>query len=168
MKPLQRPGTFKAEPRSWHVQRFDSGSIGIQIVFAVLSMRDGDQWREPTTGPQSVRGIFWVVKKTGAPNERTVRELASILGWGGTFEEIAIMPPPEVVVQIDVEPQESNGKTYFEVRKMRREDDDGHGELSLEYLLQLDKQHAADLRKIAGKVEKPAAKSAVADEGIPF
>jgi len=166
---IAREGTFKARPTAWSVRRLNNGNVCIRVEFEAFAIRsDGGKWAEGP--PRSVRGDFFPLKKTGAPNEKIAAMLCNTLGWGGTFTEITETPPLDAVVQIDVEGRDYNGKTYFDVKWVRAEGDDGRKpeeSLGAVEVVALDKKHGADLKAIASKVKKAPAKAAE-DDGIPF
>lgn len=165
-QPITRPGTFKARPTAWSVRRLPNGNVCIRVEFEAFAIRDGEKW---VAGPaRSVRGDFFPLKKTGAPNEKVAAMLCNTVGWGGTFTEITETPPMDSVVQIDVEGRDYNGKTYFDVKWVRAESDDGkRGDdaLGAVEVVALDKKHGADLRAFAQKAKRAAP---AADSDIPF
>lgn len=167
-QPITRPGTFKARPTAWSVRRLSNGNVCIRVEFEAFAIRDGEKW---VAGPaRSVRGDFFPLAKKGGPNEKVAAMLCNTVGWGGTFTEITETPPMDSVVQIDVEGRDYNGKTYFDVKWVRAEGDDGkkpEESLGAVEVVALDKKHGADLKAIASKVKKAPAK-AVEDDGIPF
>lgn len=163
---ITRDGTFKARPTAWSVRKLSTGNVCIRVEFEAFAIRAGDKWAD---GPaRSVRGDFFPLKKTGAPNEKIAAMLCNTIGWGGTFAEITETPPLDAVVQIDVEGRDYNGKTYFDVSWVRAENDDGkkpEESLGAVEVVALDKKHGADLRAFAQKAKKAAP---AAESDIPF
>lgn len=166
-RPINRAGTFKGIATGWTVRKTSNGSVVIRVEFEAQAIRDGEAWRAGP--PASVRGDFFMLKKTGAPNEKVAAMLCETLGWGGTFTEISETPPLDAVIQFDVESRDYNGKTYFEAKWIRQEND--HGKRTEEgvdavEVVALDKKHADDFKAIASKHRK-APQGGDAD-GIPF
>lgn len=152
---ITRAGTFKGRPTAWSVRKLTNGNVCIRVELEVFAIRDGDKWVQ---GPsRSVRGDFFPLKKTGAPNEKVAQMLCETLGWGGTFAEITETPPLDAVVQVDVDGRDYNGKTYFDAKWVRAESDDGkkpEQALGAVEVVALDQKHGADLRAFAQKAKK--------------
>ncbi|MFY9341120.1 MAG: hypothetical protein WAT39_01435 [Planctomycetota bacterium] len=150
MRPLDRPGTFKARAFEWSVQSLPSGDPLIRVLFKCEIERDGEDW--PTMiEPRVVRGDFFLVKKTGTPNEAVVEMLCKHLDWHGTFEELATRQPHDGLVQVEVEANDYKGKTYFQVRWLRGENEDRGGGVSAEKVAELDKRLGGEMKALAKK-----------------
>jgi hypothetical protein len=150
---LDIAGTFKAKPTEWSVKQIPNGNVAISVVFETLEMRDGDAWKP--TDRRTVRGDFFTLKQTGAPNEKVVAMLCQTLGWGGSFEQVHREQPFDVTVQIDVEERTYNGKSYFDAKWIRAEDAEPRGAaMSPDDVAALDKRHAEGLKAIAAKVKR--------------
>ena len=115
MSSLDRAGIFKARAESWRVKTFqNSAAVAISVEFVVLAELNGGEWAD-WTGYDEVRvwGDFFVVKKDGSPNVKTVQQLAASLDWGGSLRQVASPPPRDLVVQITVKAEDYEGKTYY-------------------------------------------------------
>lgn len=165
-RPIQREGTFKGRAVSWVLRKTPKGAYKIVVEFLADAIRNGETW---SAGPAAkVFGDFFPLKATGAPNEKVAAMLCETLGWGGTFAELLESPPLDAVVQFDVEGREYNGKTYYSVKWVRQEGDDGRRqeeEIDATTVVNLDKKHAADLKAIASKHRKEPQGGT---DGIPF
>lgn len=168
---LAREGIYKGRAIGWAVRKLPTGSIAIRVEFEVHQRMEPDGSWKP--GPAaSVAGDFFVIKQTGQPNETVASMLCETIGWGGTFAETTETLPLDAVVQIEVEGRDWKGKTYFDAKWIRQENDAGkkrsagNEDLDAVAVVNLDKKHAADLRAIAAKAKKPAATNP--DDGIPF
>lgn len=151
MKYLERQGTFKAKAIEWAVKEASTGTVGVGIVFECREVKSGDEWRA-LMPPALVRGDFYVTKKDGEVMQKTAHELCCSFAWGGTFDEIRVNPPPDCMVQVDVEVQTYQGKQYYKARHVRPENMDSLGdEVSEARAKELDKRHGQALREVAQK-----------------
>jgi hypothetical protein len=166
---LQKDGTYKGRAVAWSVRKLSTGSVAIRVEFEVFERRDADgAWRKGQSA--LVVGDFFVLKQTGAANEKIAAMLCETIGWGGTFTETTETPPLDAIVQVDVESRQYNGKDYFDAKWIRQENDDrkakkGDEPLGAVAVVELDKKHAAELKAIAAKAKKAAPPI---DDGIPF
>ena len=154
---LERAGKFLANLVAWRVKEFDSGAIAIGIEFSATDELFGDEWSPMS--PATVFGDFWVVGKTGAANEKTVKRLAKAIGWDGRFASVT-GTPPAVRVRIVVEPEDYKGKTSWKVRWIdpaTSEADDS--ELATDTAT-LDAQFGSKLQQALSRKGKPDPKSA--------
>lgn len=117
MRTLQSAGTFRGKPTGWQVKQIPSGQVAITVMFEVDQVKAGEEVKKIV--PASVRGDFFVTKKTGAPNDAIAEMLCRCLGWGGTFAEITETPPLDAEVEIDVEAKQWKDRTFHEARWVR-------------------------------------------------
>lgn len=170
MRFLERPGLFRAVPIDWSVQELPSGDPIVRVNFECREVYENETWRE-MADRRMVRGDFFVLKKTGAPNDGVVSSLVKHLGWTGAFAQILdnVSPPKTDPVQVEVEAREFKGKTYCQVKWINdvsakpKGAGIGHSEVR-----NLDKRFGGDLQKLAKKFSaaKPAEESR--DDSIPF
>lgn len=185
---IDREGTFKAKPIAWSIHRSQgSQSVGINVQFDIVAKQEGDEWEDWTMyGPCSVFGYFNVLKKDGTVNQKTVENLAEVLSWNASMQQITSAPPPDVVVQVVVEFNEYNGKSSYRVKWLNPGDyTHAGGGCSPDEARALDAQFGSLLRASAGAVapkpngkpKSPPVKRAPArepslaeaiDEGAPF
>jgi hypothetical protein len=113
---LDRPGIFRAKPFDWSIQPSkETKSVAISIGFLIEAQYENGEWTSwADYEPHTTRGWFYVVGKTGQPNQTAIDQLVKSLNWFGTLKEIQ-SPPPDVTVQINVKANEYNGKTTFKV-----------------------------------------------------
>jgi hypothetical protein len=155
---LDRPGLFKAKPTGWSVQLLPSGDPLVRVEFECNQVLEGETWQR--IDPKMTRGDFFLVSRTGAPNEKVVEMLCCMLGWGGSFAQIHDGPPPQQnAVQVEVEGRDYKGKTYYQVQWIRPEDAEARGGgVSPEKAHALDKKYGKDFAAIAKKCAKPTPK----------
>lgn len=119
---LDRPGLFKARLASWGLKEAKSGAVAVNIEFIVTAQYADGEWQDWTQyGDYFVFGDFWVVGKSGLPNESAVKQLVECLAWTGDLRDIS-QAPPAVIVQILVNEEEYEGKTYIKATWMNPED----------------------------------------------
>jgi hypothetical protein len=181
-KQLDREGIFKALPQSWKVKQFDSSTaVAIEIEFAILAQLDGSEWVDWSNYEEHrVRGDFWVVKKTGQANIKTVEALRDAIGWNGSLKGIVGTKPPECVVQVTVKAEDYNGKTFYKAAFINPGDyQPGSEGADASEVDQLEARFGSLLRAAAGpmKAKAPAPKPAPApvkqevqdpNDAIPF
>lgn len=159
MKYLERQGTFKAKAIEWSVKEANTGTVGIAVLFECHEVKQGDEWR-PVMPPAFVRGDFYVMKKDGEVMQKTAHELCCSFAWGGSFDEVRVNPPPDAVVQVDVEVQTYQGRQYYKARHVRPGNMDSLGdEVSEARAKELDKRHGSALREVAKKAAAQRAES---------
>lgn len=169
MKFLDRPGLFKAYALEWAVKTLPSGTPLVSVVFEVFEVFEDETWK--ATESRQVKGDFFTVKKTGAPNEKVVQMLCERLGWDGTFYQVHGTPPDEGPFQVEVDGRDSGGKTYYQANWIRPENAEPRGAtLSPERLASLDKEFGADIAKLAKSFTKkqPDATPTTDYGDIPF
>ena len=113
---LEQEGIFRAVATAWSLGRTKEGSRSIPVVidFTVTAKLDDGVWTDWTGyDDQTIEGRFYVVGKDGAPNAANVERLARCLGWTPDALDSA---PPGTVVQIEVRPEDYNGKTTLKVK----------------------------------------------------
>lgn len=120
MANLTRTGIFKARPLSWRVKTFQqSEAVAITLQFVVLAQLDGSEWVSWEGAEEhTVWGDFFVVRKTGQPNETACKQLVECLGWGKTLSEVVDQAVAPVEVQITVKCEAYNGQDYYKVTWM--------------------------------------------------
>lgn len=175
MNYLDREGIFKAQPIAWRVKRFDGKlSVAISIDFVVTAQledyidddgKPAREWKDWSGYEEhQVSGDFWVVKKDGQPNVKTIQTLADVLGWRGQLSDVLNKRAPEVVVQVTVKSETYEGKTFYKVQWLNPEDwtptPQGASE---DEVKQLDARFGSLLRAAAGSGAKaPPPKAAPA------
>ena len=169
---LNRAGLFKAKPVAWHVKVFPSSrSVAIAFEFDVLEEHDGEEFH-PLPESQQVRayGDWFVIKKNGEPNAVACKQLANSLGWQGSLKAVSGSSPPDCTVQIEVEEEVYNGKSYFKAGRMNPEDHIPNGGGANEATVgKLDAQFGSALRAATkGGKGKAAAKPPESNDDIPF
>lgn len=172
MKAVDRSGTFKATATEWSVRTIATGAPIITVFFECFAVLEGDEWE--SIEPRTVKGDFFVLKKTGAPNEKVAEMLCLYVGWGGSFAEVVGSPPSgDIPMQIDVEGRDYKNKTYYQASWIRAVDAPprGGGSITHDEASDLDAKFGKSLGSIAKKVAttKPAQRPD-ADYGceIPF
>lgn len=120
---LERAGIFKARPMAWGLQKSDqTQSVAVGIEFAIVAMLDNGAWQDWTQYEEhTITGYFYVVKRDGTINTRTVENLVQALGWNGDLSSV-LAPPPDRVVQITVNAEEYEGKIRHKVQWINPED----------------------------------------------
>jgi hypothetical protein len=178
VKYLERAGLFKAKPIEWCCKTASTGTPSIEVLFEVVEVRDGTDWKPAI--PSLVRGSFWPVKKDGTANDKTIETLCNVLGWGGTFAEVADGPPLQKgLVQIEVDGQQYKDKTYYKVSWLRDENaEPSETAVTPEKANRLDAKYGDSIANIAQHYTKarpaapaPAVKTGaemVRDDEIPF
>jgi hypothetical protein len=156
---IDREGIFKARLTTWAVKTFpNSQSVAVAIEFLIVSCLDGQEWSDWTSYGCVARGDFFVVKKDGTPNVKTVQDLAASIGWDGSLKQIASRPmnPPEAVVQVTVKEETYNGKSYFKVQWINPEDyTPNAGGVDASTASSLDARFGSLLRAAAGTKPTP-------------
>ncbi len=91
-----------------------SGDPKVRVLFECVEYwhQEVEKWA-PIPGGRATRGEWFLVKKTGHPNEKVVQMLCVHLGWSGDLRQIHGTPPQDGLVQVRVKSSEWNGKTYF-------------------------------------------------------
>lgn len=154
---LERTGIFKAIPKTWSVKTTESSdAIAVSIRFDITQELDGSTWKD-WSGYQThhVYGDFWVVKRTGQPLVDQVKNLSEVLGWNGALSSIVSAPPPRTEVQITVDAEEYNGKTYYKAKWLRPGDYTPNFGADADEVKALDQRFGSLLRAAAGKPGKP-------------
>lgn len=162
MRTLDRIGDFKAHATAWKVKTFGSSkSVAVAIEFAIDAQLTPEALDYAEYEEHRVWGDFFVVGKDGQPLEKTVTRLVSVLGWTGSLRDIVKSPPPDHAVQITVESEEYQGKTYFKVKWLNAEGfvPNGGGADAAE-VDQLEAQFGSLLRAAAGSAKKAPPKQA--------
>jgi len=114
------------------------------------------------------------VKKTGAPNDAIVEMICLHLGWGGDLRTIYGAPPQEGLVQVRVEANQWNGKTYYNASWVQSKDKDPGATpaaaASEESVGKMAAKHGKAFLAAAAKVKRAPAKAeaAVDPADIPF
>ena len=112
-QPLDREGIFKAKVLSWNVYEAKSGAVAVNCDFAIVAQWNGSDWDSwADYAPHHCYGAFYVVKKDGALNTTTIKQLKESLGWNGAFKSILDLPP-DVEVQITVKVESYNGADVY-------------------------------------------------------
>lgn len=170
MKPIDSAGMFRGEVVGWACKTLPSGDPVVSVRIEIDAVLAGGDW-ERLGERRSCQGDFFVVKKTGAPNEKVVEMLCTVLGWGGSFAELAY-PPPRTQVAVEIVDRDYKGKTYYQANWLRHPDSAMPARQP--DALELDAKHA-DLRQLAGKFRKAAqeappkpAPASVGEDDIPF
>lgn len=115
MRHLDRTGIFKAVPAAWTVKSMESGAVAVNLEFTITAQLEGSEWTDWRGYEEHFAfGDFWVVKKDGTINTKSVQQLVAALGWSGDLRHVT-GSPPEVEVQVTVKAEEHNGKTYHKV-----------------------------------------------------
>jgi hypothetical protein len=110
-QPLDREGTFKAKILSWNIYAAKSGAVAVNMDFAIVSQWNGSDWDSwADYAPHHCYGAFYVVKKDGAINTATVKQLVAAVSWDGKLKSILDLPP-DVEVQITVKAEDYNNAT---------------------------------------------------------
>ena len=113
---LEQEGIFRAVATAWSLGRTKEGSRSIPVVvdFTVTEKMEDGVWEDWSKyDDQTIEGRFYVVGKDGAPNAANVERLARCLGW---TPDAMDGPPPGTAVQIEVRPEEYNGRTTLKVK----------------------------------------------------
>ncbi len=122
---LELDGIFKVSPFAWEVRKAsDSKSTAISLRFRVVGqwMPDDQTWHDWSVYEEThVFGDYWVIKKDGTVNAKTVEQLAKSLGWQGSFGQVATSPPPDVVVQVEVRSEVYKGAKRYRAEWMNPE-----------------------------------------------
>ena len=148
---LDRAGTFKAKPVFWTVRKFDSGTVSINMQFEILSQQDGEDWISwAEVSPHAAWGSFFIVKKDGTINSRTVEDLVASIGWDGDPEGVTPDKVPDCVVQITTEADVYKGETRYKVQWINQENyvHQGGG-LSADELREINAVYGSRLRAVA-------------------
>jgi hypothetical protein len=164
---IDREGIFKVVPSEWIVEQAESGAIGIKIKFSIIEYLENGQWADwRNFGPYDVTGTYWVVKKDGAINTVTVKQLVESLGWDGTFAYVD-KDAPQVVVQVKVEQSTYDGKTFFKAGWMNPGNyTPEKKQLDPDIVKNLDSRFGSLLRAAASQTQTKAIKAKEAD--LPF
>lgn len=162
MRAIDRAGFFRARAMEWTLRKLPSGDPIIRVTFECDAVKDGQDWRPITPGV--VNGDWFVVKRTGAPNEKVVEMLCVQLGWGGSFTEVVGSPPNGEPLQIEVDGREHNGKTYYQAQWIKPLGAGGAGDMDPVEAVELDKK--LNLAGMAKKFARPSKAQPSSD--VPF
>lgn len=165
MKYVTREGTFRGIATGWEARTLSTGTVVIDVTFEVDEIRIDGDWRGGT--PAAVKGGFFPLKRTGAPNEKVVQMLCAHLGWDGRFQSLT-SPPKVERVQIDVEAREHNGKTFYQANWVRGLDDEPAQAMDFSVAAKLDQEHGKALSEIAKKCAPQPSAAKAAEDDIPF
>ena len=159
MNKLDRAGTFKARPVAMGLQNAkESKSVAVWIEFQITAQQEGEDWTDWTGyEDHSIVGYFWIVKKDGSVNTRTVENLAEVLDWDGNPDTI-MGDPPDISVQITVAEDTYQGRTSLKVQWLNPVDyQGGIATATPEQVQQIKVQFGSLLRAAAGAARKTKA-----------
>lgn len=188
---LDREGNFQVTCLDYGLENFESGSVGVNMKFRVLSAwndetQEWDSWLD--FEECEVRGTFFLVKKKkedGSPgglNEKSIESLIEHCGWNGDMNSIADRSWKPSDCQIKVKPDTYNNRTSYKAAFINAFDatPGGMKTMASEDVAKLQDQWGSHLRALAGKVRdkaKPSGKPApptkkpansAPKEGVPF
>lgn len=171
---LDREGDFQASCTDYGLVNFDSGAVGLNMKFRILSQWDPDakefhSWLD--YDEHEVEGCFFLIKKKkedGSPgglNEKTVESLVEHCGWDADMGSISDKSWKPGDCQINVKRDEYKGKVRYKAAFINGFDSTpgGMGGMASEDVAKLQDQWGSHLRALAGKVRdkaKPAGKPA--------
>ena len=159
MNKLDRAGTFKARPVAMGLQNAkESKSVAVWIEFQIIAQQENEGWTDWSGyEDHAIVGYFWIVKKDGSVNTRTVENLAEVLDWDGNPDTI-MGDPPDIPVQITVAEDTYNGKTSLKVQWFNPVDyQGGIVSASPEQVKAINAQFGSLLRAAAGAARKTKA-----------
>jgi hypothetical protein len=176
MNYFRHQGRFRGKPVSWRAKTIPNGAVAVSVTVEITADDQGNYC--DGVGGQVV-GDFFVLKATGAANEKVCEMLCTTVGWGGTMAELAETPPLDAEIEVRVEPRDHNGKTYYDAKWLSPIGGRSKADAAPVDLPSLDAKHGAALaafRKGGAKprpaaAQKPAkpAQEATPDYGdIPF
>lgn len=157
MRRLDRVGIFLARPVAMGLQNAkETKAVSVWVEFQITAQQDGTEWTDWSSyEDHSITGYFWIVKKDGTVNERTVANLAEVLDWDGNPETIS-GDPPDIPVQITVAEETYNGNITLRVQWLNPADYQGGIQSATpEQVKQINAQFGSLLRAAAGAARKP-------------
>jgi len=156
MTPIDREGIFRCVPHDWWVTKADSGAVAVSLDLDILEQWNGSSWDDWTQyGQYTVPGDYWVVKKDGTVNQRTVEQLARSMGWDGNLTSVQ-GAPPNVLVSVSVKADTYEGKTRYKAGWMNPGDFSPRFGAPPEEVTKLSSQFGSLLRAAAAGAAKAA------------
>lgn len=155
---LDRAGYFEATPTVWGIKKYDSGAIGVSILFGILSEWNGEDWSSwAEYEAHEIYGNFFIVKKDGGLNDTQVEALCKALNWSGNLQDFSDENAQFSDCVITVGEEQYNGQNRLKVKwanpigwapnpSISNIDD---GEIGT-----LQKRFGSQLRAIAGNVKR--------------
>lgn len=175
MPTIDREGFYQADVMGRRVKTFPSGSIAISLRFAVSAYWNGEEWEGVGDENWEVWGDFFVIKKDGTPNEKTVRDLVEILGWNRDLESVEEDGWNPPMCSIQVKRETFNGRPMFKAAWLHPKDQKpGDGVKSTDPALvkQLQSKYGSRLKQVAvqggQKQATPAPNLPKPDSDLPF
>jgi hypothetical protein len=156
MNYFRSEGRFRGRPVSWRAKTIPSGAVAVSVTVEITA-DDAGNYCDGVGG--QVVGDFFVVKATGAPNEKVCAMLCDTVGWGGTMAELAETPPLDAEIEVEVEARDYKGKTYHQIRWLSPIGGRSKADASPVDLPSLDAKHGAALaafRRKDGAKPRPA------------
>lgn len=149
---VQEPGIYRAYPTAWAVEKTEGGAVQFAVQFSLSDVKQGGEWHA-LQEPEEITGYFYVVKKDGTLNDRTIKSIKEALGWdGASLASLADGDWSETQVQVTVGAETYNGKERLKVQWLNHRDYQGGGvgTTDPQLIRSLDAQYGSMLRAIAG------------------
>lgn len=163
--PIDRAGTFKARIREYALKEYQSGAVGLYMVFDIEAQWDGEAWVDWTAYQVDADGTVWIIKRDGTLNNKSVEALVA-LGWDANLESFAHGACELSPCQIVVRPEEYEGNTTYRVAFINPYDASPgvQGGIAPDKAKELQSRYGSALRAIAGNAKangtKPTGKPA--------
>ena len=161
-----REGTFNAYPIDVGVDETGPNNLAtVVIVFSLCEERVGAEWVDCAAEGMEITGWFYLEKRDGSINEKTIESLKAALGWDGRdpfwlqdqAAELAQQP-----VQVKLAFEEYNGTTNLRVQYLNPHGYEGGGVSKADDATRrtIQRRIGSKLRAIAGGTPAPAPKPA--------
>jgi hypothetical protein len=154
-------GRYLARPINWTVEESGNDKLPTFVCsFDLFNFLGREGWQE--VSDLQITGYFFLMKKDGAMNERTIKSLRDALGWDGrSINSLANSDWAGAEVQLVVGSEEYQGKTKIKVQFINPRDyEPGHIEKDPVVIQSVATRIDMQLRALAGSA--PAAKPAAA------
>lgn len=171
MPMLNHAGRFIAQPAEWTVEEGGQNKLPTFVCrFNCVYQFNSEtgEWDDIRHDDSSITGYFYLFKKDGNENTRTIDDIKAAIGWDGrSFASLVGGAWGEVECQITTEFEEYNGKTKLKLKWLNPRDyvhNGGLEQASPQLVQSLDARYGAKLRASAGPCA-PAKTAAPA--GVP-
>lgn len=123
MSRLEHEGRFLANIIDYGIfEAKKSRSVAVDLRFETITFFNPDGSESEWSG-YGVRGRVFIIGKTGDVLQANATSLADATGWDGDLREVAQKTwSPQSPVQIIVEPEKYEGRTYFRAERVLRAD----------------------------------------------
>jgi hypothetical protein len=159
MVAVDRTGDFRAEIKSYGLQKAESGAVGVRIQAHLVEMfneetKDWEDWRDYNV---EAWGTSWIIKKDGTVNQNAVDALVKYAGWDGSLKTIGENGWVPTPCQVSIGSEEYNGETQFRVSFINAWDrvpGANIGNVTSDDLKALENRFGSSLRAVVGNIKR--------------